>query len=137
MWPKGITTIIVGQDGGSRFPREEGDSIRRYESFADFQSAVRELQPAVNVASMIGLGTLRAVVATSSRHGAFDHGYWQAISPSVVAGVTGVAFNYLIPAAAIRACSRGVTNGAPVESMTRRSLPSNLCWRFRVDCPAM
>lgn len=59
---QGITTVVVGQDGGSRFPREEGDSVRRYESFADFQSAVRELQPAVNVASMIGLGTLRAVV---------------------------------------------------------------------------
>lgn len=61
---QGITTIIVGQDGGSRFPREEypDDANRRFLAFADFQAALQQLQPAVNVASMIGLGTVRGVV---------------------------------------------------------------------------
>jgi N-acyl-D-amino-acid deacylase len=61
---QGITTIIVGQDGGSRFPREEypDDANRRFPSFGEFQNAVQDIKPAVNVASMIGLGTVRAVV---------------------------------------------------------------------------
>lgn len=59
---QGITTVIVGQDGGSRFPREEYDSVRRFASFADFSADVTELRPAVNVASMIGLGSVRAMV---------------------------------------------------------------------------
>ena len=61
---QGITTIIVGQDGGSRFPREEypDDANRRFLTFAEFERGVAELKPSVNVASMIGLGTVRGVV---------------------------------------------------------------------------
>ena len=44
---QGITTIVVGQDGGSRFP------------IADFFSALEETPAAVNVASYTGHGTLR------------------------------------------------------------------------------
>lgn len=61
---QGITTIIVGQDGGSRFPREEfpDDANRRFLTFADYERAIQELKPAANVASMIGLGAVRGVV---------------------------------------------------------------------------
>lgn len=61
---QGITTIVVGQDGSSRAPREaqSDNSSHRYETFVDFWRAVEELRPAVNVASMVGLGTVRATV---------------------------------------------------------------------------
>jgi N-acyl-D-amino-acid deacylase len=62
---QGITTIVVGQDGGSRAPRgdrESGDSNRRFQTFVDLTRAIEELRPAVNVASMVGLGTVRSVV---------------------------------------------------------------------------
>lgn len=44
---QGITTIVVGQDGGSRLP------------LADFFGALEESPSAVNVASFVGHGTLR------------------------------------------------------------------------------
>jgi len=63
---QGITTIVVGQDGSSRAPREPRgageDDSRSYDSFAQLWGAIETLRPAVNVASMIGLGTVRAVV---------------------------------------------------------------------------
>jgi N-acyl-D-amino-acid deacylase len=61
---QGITSIVVGQDGSSRAPRETGadDANRRYTTFVDFFRTIDELKPAVNVASMIGLGTVRATV---------------------------------------------------------------------------
>jgi N-acyl-D-amino-acid deacylase len=61
---QGITTIIVGQDGGSRAPREPqaGDSGPRPATFGDLWRSIDELKPAVNVASMIGLGTVRGMV---------------------------------------------------------------------------
>src|SRR5205814_9528012 len=63
---QGITTIVVGQDGSSRAPREPGgsadDGARSYDRFSDLWSAIETLRPSVNVASMIGLGTVRAVV---------------------------------------------------------------------------
>jgi N-acyl-D-amino-acid deacylase len=63
---QGITTIVVGQDGSSRAPREPAaaadESARSFDRFADLWSAIETLRPSVNVASMIGLGTVRAVV---------------------------------------------------------------------------
>jgi len=62
---QGITTIVVGQDGSSHAPREagaNGEGERSYDRFADLWSAIETLRPSVNVASMIGLGTVRAVV---------------------------------------------------------------------------
>jgi len=47
---QGITTVLVGQDGGSEFP------------LADFFSKLEKLRPGVNVASMLGHATLRAQV---------------------------------------------------------------------------
>jgi N-acyl-D-amino-acid deacylase len=61
---QGITSIVVGQDGGSRAPRESGadDANRRFPTFVEYFRAIEELRPAVNVASMVGLGTVRATV---------------------------------------------------------------------------
>lgn len=59
---EGITTIIVGQDGGSR---ATGAAEK---SFTDFFVAVERMSPSVNLASMIGLGTVRgAVVGDTDR----------------------------------------------------------------------
>ena len=64
---QGITTIVAGQDGSSRAPRRaenksgaEDEEVNA--SFADLWKSIDALQPAVNVASMIGLGTVRHVV---------------------------------------------------------------------------
>ena len=64
---QGITTIVVGQDGSSRAPRATGEgredeAQRQFATFADLWSALDHLAPAVNVASMVGLGTVRDVV---------------------------------------------------------------------------
>jgi N-acyl-D-amino-acid deacylase len=53
---QGVTTIVVGADGSSRFSGDAGDS------FADWDARTNALAPAVNVASMIGLGTVRGRV---------------------------------------------------------------------------
>ena len=60
---QGVTTIVVGQDGGSRAPREsQGDgNSRNFEDFSALWKALDELRPAVNVATMIGLGTVRSI----------------------------------------------------------------------------
>lgn len=44
---QGITTAVVGQDGGSAFP------------LADFLAKVEKTPPSINIASMVGHGTLR------------------------------------------------------------------------------
>lgn len=64
---QGITTIVVGQDGSSRAPRggseeDPGDARGRVTRFSELWTAIDRLRPAVNVASMIGLGTVREVV---------------------------------------------------------------------------
>jgi len=81
---EGITTVIVGQDGSSRAPRrtssggadslEDGDEGRRaYRTVGDVLNAIEELPSAVNVASMVGLGTVRhAVVGDDDRPATAD-----------------------------------------------------------------
>lgn len=70
---QGVTTVIVGQDGGSRGPSRDDPSartqIRRslrangpFPSLGDFLASVDALPPAVNVASMVGFGTVRGIV---------------------------------------------------------------------------
>ena len=66
---QGVTTIIVGQDGSSRAPHADRasadaeDSGRgQFASFADLWTALDQLRPSVNLASMVGLGTLRGIV---------------------------------------------------------------------------
>lgn len=60
---QGVTTVIVGQDGSSRAPTRAGEAGEpAYQRLRDFFAAVDALPSAVNVASMIGLGTIRHVV---------------------------------------------------------------------------
>ena len=67
---QGITTIVVGQDGFSSAPSasEPTDSTRALgdggpvPTFAEYFRRVSALPGAVNVASMVGLGTVRGVV---------------------------------------------------------------------------
>lgn len=70
---QGITTVVVGQDGGSPGPRREDTSAREqvrrslrardsYTTLGDFLAAVDALPSAVNLASMVGLGTVRGIV---------------------------------------------------------------------------
>lgn len=59
---QGVTTIVVGQDGSSRGPRARADEDSDRESLRAFFDALDMLPPAVNVASMVGLGTVRGAV---------------------------------------------------------------------------
>ena len=60
---QGVTTIVVGQDGGSRFPsRRAEESDGAYGSYAALAAGVDKLGSSVNVASMIGLGSIRGIV---------------------------------------------------------------------------
>jgi N-acyl-D-amino-acid deacylase len=60
---QGVTTIVVGQDGSSRFPsRRQADEEGGYQSFAALAAAIDKLPSSVNVASSIGLGTIRGIV---------------------------------------------------------------------------
>jgi N-acyl-D-amino-acid deacylase len=70
---QGITTVVVGQDGGSRGPSRDDPSARTqvrrslrahgpFSSLGDFLAAVDALPSSVNVASMVGLGTVRGIV---------------------------------------------------------------------------
>lgn len=64
---QGITTIVVGADGSSRFSGAPG------KSFVDWEQGLNALKPAVNVASMIGLGSVRgAVVGEADRKATAD-----------------------------------------------------------------
>jgi N-acyl-D-amino-acid deacylase len=53
---QGITTVIAGQDGSSRATGAPDDS------FGDMFAGLDALKPAVNVASMVGLGSIRGKV---------------------------------------------------------------------------
>ena len=53
---QGVTTVIVGQDGSSRGPTSDGRTLD------SVFSAIDALPPTLNVASMVGLGTVRHVV---------------------------------------------------------------------------
>ncbi len=59
---QGITTIVVGQDGSSRGPRTATDEDSDSVTLKAFFDTADKLPTAVNVASMVGLGTVRGVV---------------------------------------------------------------------------
>lgn len=59
---QGVTTVVVGQDGSSRGPRDTSDQDSDRESLRAFFDSVDQLPPAINVASMVGLGTVRGAV---------------------------------------------------------------------------
>lgn len=59
---QGVTTAIVGQDGSSRVPSKAGGGGRSFASVAELLRAWDALPPAINLATMVGLGTVRGVV---------------------------------------------------------------------------
>ena len=69
---EGITTVIVGQDGSSRAPKrsdsgqadssDDDHNDAAYDAIGDVLRAIDALPSAVNVASMVGLGSVRHVV---------------------------------------------------------------------------
>ncbi len=70
---QGVTTIIVGQDGGSRAPRaKEEAEPEDLSTFAEVFAAIDQLPPSVNVATMIGLGSVRAAVVGEDDRPATD-----------------------------------------------------------------
>ncbi len=54
---QGVTTVVVGQDGSSRVPGRGGET-----SFEAWFQRLAALPSSVNVATMVGLGTVRRVV---------------------------------------------------------------------------
>lgn len=65
---QGITTIVVGQDGSSRAPRGGTGTQPPARFFANALAAMERARPAVNIASMVGLGSVRgAVVGLNDR----------------------------------------------------------------------
>lgn len=54
---QGVTTVVAGQDGGSRVPATDGTT-----SFLKFFRRIEALPSAVNVATMVGLGQVRRIV---------------------------------------------------------------------------
>ena len=63
---QGVTTIVVGQDGSSRAPMgsapDEDNGRHAFPDFKGFWQSLESLKPSVNVASMVGLGTIRGIV---------------------------------------------------------------------------
>ncbi|MBI2407822.1 MAG: D-aminoacylase [Gemmatimonadetes bacterium] len=59
---QGVTTVVVGQDGSSRGPRTASDEDSDRDSLRAFFDAIDQLPAAINVASMVGLGTVRGAV---------------------------------------------------------------------------
>jgi N-acyl-D-amino-acid deacylase len=67
---QGITTIVVGQDGSSRAP--SADPAGEAATFDGLFASLDRLQPSVNVASMIGAGTIRGLTVGSTDRPATD-----------------------------------------------------------------
>jgi N-acyl-D-amino-acid deacylase len=59
---QGVTTVVVGQDGSSHGPRTAADEDSDSVSLKAWFDALDKLPPAVNVASAVGLGTVRGAV---------------------------------------------------------------------------
>lgn len=79
---QGITTIVAGADGGSR------------SDLAEYFRSVDELRPGVNVASMIGLGTVRGdVVGSGDREATADEvaRMTAAVDAALAAGACGAS----------------------------------------------
>lgn len=62
---QGVTTAVVGQDGASHVPRAssaDDNDGRGFHSMSDYFRAVDQAGPSINLASMVGLGSVRAAV---------------------------------------------------------------------------
>jgi N-acyl-D-amino-acid deacylase len=68
---QGVTTVVVGADGGSPAPRA-GEGGGAPSTLADWFARVERLPPAANVACMVGLGTVRGAVVGADDRPATD-----------------------------------------------------------------
>ena len=59
---QGVTTVVVGQDGSSHGPRAADDQESDSASLKAYFDSIDKLPAAVNVASAVGLGTVRGAV---------------------------------------------------------------------------
>lgn len=63
---QGVTTVVIGQDGFSRAPLRAGDRpdphVPAFANIREVLQAIDALPSTVNVASLVGLGTIRHVV---------------------------------------------------------------------------
>src|SRR5688500_18073466 len=59
---QGVTTIVAGQDGSSRGAAHPEAEVDPQDTLGRWFAQLGELQPAVNVASMIGLGSVRRTI---------------------------------------------------------------------------
>jgi N-acyl-D-amino-acid deacylase len=100
---QGITTIVVGQDGSSRSPRSRARSggaepgEETAQSFRAAFDAIDARQPSVNVASAVGLGSVRAAVVGDDN---------RAATPEEMARMRAIVENAL--AAGACGCSSGL-----------------------------
>lgn len=69
---QGITTIVVGQDGSDRSGGGARGAGAGAGGFGAMLDDIAKLRPSVNVASMVGLGTLRGVVVGNTDRPATD-----------------------------------------------------------------
>ncbi len=69
---QGVTTVVVGQDGSSRGPRAAGDDESDRDSLKAFFDSIDKMPAAINVASMVGLGTVRGAVIGNENRPATD-----------------------------------------------------------------
>ena len=59
---QGVTTVVVGNCGSSVAPFLENDPGAPYQRMGEYFEAVESAGPAVNVAALIGHGTIRTAV---------------------------------------------------------------------------
>ena len=61
---QGVTLDVTGPDGGSAFPGEEGEGLRR---FSDWRAQYRDTEHAIHLASYVGHGSVRRSVLGHER----------------------------------------------------------------------
>jgi N-acyl-D-amino-acid deacylase len=130
---QGVTTIVVGQDGSSRGPRTATDEESDRDSLRAFFDSVDQLPAAVNVASMVGLGTVRgAVIGNENREAtpAEIEKMVALVERSLVDGACGVSTGLEYTPGAFAPLSELVALSTP---LARRRLPYSTHMRNEDD----
>ena len=130
---QGVTTVVVGQDGSSRGPRTAADEDSDRDSLRAFFDAVDRLPSAINVASMVGLGTVRgAVIGNENREAtpAEMEKMVALVERALVDGACGVSTGLEYTPGAFAPLSELITLSAP---LARRRLPYSTHMRNEDD----
>ncbi len=130
---QGVTTVVVGQDGSSRGPRTAADEDSDRDSLRAFFDAVDQLPSAINVASMVGLGTVRgAVIGNENREAtpAEMEKMVALVERALVDGACGVSTGLEYTPGAFAPLSELITLSAP---LARRRLPYSTHMRNEDD----